>query len=54
MMDNMFFNNLPYGSYTISEERQNGWNLTYPIDPNAYTVDISDNGEVFDNNNFAN
>jgi len=35
---NYCFNNLPAGTYTLSETQQNGWQQTSPLNPNSHTV----------------
>ena len=47
------FNNLPAGTYTITETNQPGWQQIYPSSPGSYTVVLTE-GELVFSKNFAN
>lgn len=47
------FNNLPAGTYTITETNQSGWQQIYPSSPGSYTVVLAE-GDVIISKNFAN
>ena len=38
---NYSFTNLQTGTYTISEEQRSGWEQTFPVSPNTYSVTLS-------------
>jgi protocatechuate 3,4-dioxygenase beta subunit len=44
------FNNLPAGTYTLSETPQNGWRQTYPASPSTQTVTLAAGQNVVDLN----
>ncbi|RLJ09685.1 MAG: hypothetical protein DRP15_02830, partial [Candidatus Aenigmatarchaeota archaeon] len=48
------FDNLPYGTYTVSEEQQKGWRQTFPSNSDNYIITIVNNGENFTEFNFGN
>ncbi|KAF0142115.1 MAG: hypothetical protein FD122_952 [Stygiobacter sp.] len=47
------FDNLPAGTYTVTETNQTGWQQIYPFSPGSYTVVLSA-GEIVISKNFAN
>ncbi|KAF0152271.1 MAG: Cna B domain protein [Ignavibacteria bacterium] len=47
------FNNLPAGTYTITETNQSGWQQIYPSSPGSYVVILAE-GETIVGKNFAN
>lgn len=40
--------NLCNGSYTLNEVTQSGWKETVPVNPNSYTIDITDGNALTD------
>lgn len=47
------FNNLPAGTYTVSETNQTGWQQTLPASPGTYTITLS-SGQHINTLNFGN
>lgn len=47
------FNNLPAGTYTLSEMLQEGWRQTYPTNPSSYTIVLA-SGQNIKNVDFGN
>jgi photosystem II stability/assembly factor-like uncharacterized protein len=47
-------NNLPHGSYTVSEVQQSGWERTLPAAPGIYAINIATSGQNEISKDFGN
>ncbi|MEX2089125.1 MAG: SdrD B-like domain-containing protein, partial [Bacteroidota bacterium] len=52
-LGNYCFNNLPPGTYTLTETNQTGWQQTFPSSPGTHTVTLA-TGQIIDSLNFGN